>query len=116
MLLPKKNANNIWEFHENGFLITKPAWVRSLRPLKPEGFYLITERFETDTQRIVLKGQIVQLGYNGDATPLIFFPRRDRDQNALVFPTSGMKAPQRVYQALLSVSYRGPHDPVATVN
>ena len=116
VLLPQSNAANTWTFAESGYLISKEAWVRSLQPVKAEGFYTTAEPFHTKTGLRVPPGQIVQLGYNRNAEPLVFFPRRDRDSNSLVFPSSGMKASASVYAGLKRIATRGPHEPSPTIN
>ncbi len=116
VLLPKENASNTWTFNTNGYLIDKEGWVRSLQPLKPEGFYLTAEPFQTRTELLVAPGQIVQLGYNRNAEPLVFFPQRDKGGNSLVFPAKGMVISSQVYASLQPVSVRGPYQPGATVN
>lgn len=114
VLLPKSNAHNVWTFHDRGYLIKQAAWVRSLSPLKREGFYTLGEHFHTPDDRLVPKGQIAQLGYNADAEPILFFPTFEAETNSLVFPVKGMKIAAHIFAALQPVELRGPHRP--TVN
>lgn len=110
ILLPKDNTANQWTFQDRGYLVKTVAWCASLAPLKTEGFYRLSAPFQTGGQ-IVPEGQIVQLGYNRDAEPVIFFPRYEGANNALVFPTKGMKVNADVYALLTPVDVRGPVTP-----
>lgn len=116
VMLPESNASNKWAFHTGGYLIAREGWVRSLRPMKAEGVYLTSEAFQTTRGQHVEAGQLVQLGYNRDADPLVFFPRTDKATNSLVFPAQGMKVSTSVYESLRRVSTRGPQTPGTTVN
>jgi len=116
VMLPADNTSNTWTFQTGGYLISREGWTRSLKPMKLEGFYLTSEAFQTRTGMLVAPGQMVQLGYNRNAEPLVFFPTRDAGSNSLVFPSKGMKVSDVIYDGLRPVTTRGPYQPDATVN
>jgi len=108
VLLPEQNTNNKWRFHRNGYSVTDPNYIASLQPLKPEGMYRFRDHFHPDEQRIVASNALVQLGYNTSAEPIVFFPTYRADDNALVFPSSGMRVPPKIYALLEQLDTRGP--------
>jgi hypothetical protein len=86
--LPESWSHNRAKFSANGTTIPDDFDPKSLAPLPSEGFYRVTSafyccakkctKFEPDT--------LVQLGYNGNASPLVFLPELD---------ARGMSLPQR---------------------
>lgn len=113
VLLPEANTNNRWSFHRQGYLVTDADFTASLEALKPEGLYRLREHFHPDAERTVAANALVQLGYNASASPIIFFPTLRAEDNAWVFPTSGMGIPAQVYELLEPLDTRGPFRPVA---
>jgi len=107
VLMPEENTGNRWKFMERGFLVRQASWARSLVPMKPEGFYTVAGAFQKGTTTVA-QGQLVQLGYNRDAQPIVFFPNFDAERNGLVFPTKGMSIGPDVYDGLRPVELRGP--------
>jgi hypothetical protein len=88
---PHDWKGNRARFHERGHPLASPTQARSLQPLAVEGFYRIVSaffccekrcrRFEPET--------LVQLGYDGAATPLLFVPELHAD--AIALPEHGTK-------------------------
>lgn len=111
VVLPESNANNKWTFATKGFSISDQAFIESLQPRLREGLYRLREHFHPDDARIVPANALIQLGYDRAATPIIFFPRPLGDENALMFPSQGMKVPPKVYALLEPLDLRGPHAP-----
>lgn len=111
VLLPASNTHNVWSFHDKGHLAEAPEFLGGLERLKPEGLYRLREHFHPDEARVVPKGALVQLGYNRDAKPILFFPRPVEGENAISFPSKGMGIPPRVYALLEPLDLRGPHEP-----
>jgi len=111
VLLPDHNVNNRWHFRQEGYLVDDADFLASLKPLKGEGFYYLREHFHPNQEEIVPQTQLVQLGYNMDADPIIFFPTVGTDTNTLLFPTSGMKIPEQIYALLEPLSTQGPYTP-----
>lgn len=109
VLLPQENSANKWKFTERGFLVRNAAWARSLVPLREEGFYTVAAAFQKGNTAVA-QGQLVQLGYNRDAQPILFFPTYQASSNGLVFPTKGMTVGPDVYDGLRPVELRGPRN------
>ncbi len=77
LYLPETWNHNRAKFSERGTTVPADFDPKSLHPLLGEGFYRVTKefyccskqctKFETDA--------LVQLGYNGNASPLVFSPQ-----------------------------------------
>ncbi len=78
--LPQSWASNRARWNERGYTVPDAEWSKTLVPLAPEGLYRVTERFYCCEKRcrVYEPNQLVQLGYNGDAEPLIFVPEWTR--------------------------------------
>lgn len=111
VLLPDHNHANRWTFHQRGFLVRDAGFLETMVELKPEGLYRLREHFHPDAGRVVAANALVQLGYNREAEPILFFPTEDRERNALAFPAQGMKVPPPVYALLEPLDLRGPVSP-----
>ena len=111
VILPDENVNNVWSFGEKGFLVNRDEFIDGLEPLKAQGFYRMREHFHPNEDQVVNKDALVQLGYNGQGDPIIFFPQKLEGKNALEFPTSGMKVPPAIYDLLEPLDLVGPHLP-----
>jgi len=74
--LPSSWTANRARWQERGHTIPAPAWATSLVPLPAEGFYRVVEEFTCCAQRCRTfePDLLVQLGYDGDARPLLFVP------------------------------------------
>ena len=81
--------NNKALFQEQGITITDSAWVKSLKPLKDEGFYRVAKEFYCCEKhcRKFERDTLVQLGYNGDGSPIIFIPEWHAE--GLLLPQKG---------------------------
>ncbi len=89
--LPKEWKHNRAQFHERGLTVDDPGLVRFLQPLPPEGFYRVAEAFHCcDKQcRRFDEDSLLQLGYNGDAEPILFVP--EVIDAMLAIPAKGWK-------------------------
>jgi len=74
--LPQTWATNRARWQQRGFTVPDAEWSQTLVALAPEGLYRVVERFYCCEKRCrsYEANQLVQLGYNGDAEPLIFVP------------------------------------------
>ncbi|MGC4115812.1 MAG: hypothetical protein QM765_14680 [Myxococcales bacterium] len=74
--LPERWHLNRAQFSKNGFPIPSPEWAKDLEPLPAEGFYRVREPFHCCDKRCRLfeAESLVQLGYDGEAHPLLFVP------------------------------------------
>lgn len=111
VLLPDVNDNNHWSFKEKGFSVTDSEFIEGLEPLKAQGLYRVREHFHPNADQVVNANALVQLGYNGEGDPIVFFPEALRGQNAIEFPESGMKIPAPIYELLEPIDTQGPHVP-----
>lgn len=87
--LPREWKNNRAIFQAEGVTIPEPSYAGTLEPLLPEGFYCVMEPFHCCDQRCQHFEQdlLVQLGYNGDAEPILFLP--ELIDGALALPATG---------------------------
>lgn len=74
--LPSGWTANRARWHETGHTIPSPDWATSLVPLPREGLYRVREPFACCAKRCRTFGTdlLVQLGYDGEAQPLLFVP------------------------------------------
>jgi hypothetical protein len=79
--LPSKWTHNRASWHQNGTPIPGTWWAASLDPLAQEGFYRVREPFHCCENKCMefQIDQLVQLGYNGDAEPILFVPEIRED-------------------------------------
>jgi hypothetical protein len=77
----------VWS--ERGDTIPDEAWARSLRPLPREGLYRVREPFHCCPKkcRLFEAGLLVQLGYDGEARPILFVP--EWTSSGLAIPAQG---------------------------
>jgi len=100
MYLPETWVANRAKWSERGTTVPADFDPKVLHELKPEGFYRVTRefyccekkctKFETDT--------FVQLGYNGNATPLVFMPQVGA--NGISIPDRGSVVDEKVLSNL----------------
>lgn len=115
VLMPKSNTHNVWEFHDRGFLVESDEWCHTLEPLPAEGMYMTTAPLQLG-DNAVAEGQLIQLGYNGFADPILFFPSKAASANALMIPDKGMKVERTLLAHLRPVVLAGPRKVAANVN
>lgn len=113
VMLPDHNRANRWHFQRSGFAVRDPAFLESLVALKAEGLYRLREHFHPDDERVVAANALVQLGYNREAEPILFFPTVDAETNGIKFPARGMKISPSIYELLDRLDLRGPHNQVS---
>ena len=115
VLLPKSNEHNVWAFQDKGYLVSDTAWCHTLEPLPDEGLYVASVALQIG-ERAVAAGQLMQLGYNGFADPIVFFPTKASSANALLFPDKGMKVDRALLTQLRQVLLAGPRPVGENVN
>jgi len=91
LYLPESWRSNRARFEARGHLLGDPANAKLLEPLLAEGFYRVLEPFYCcDKQcRLFTEGAMVQLGYDGAGTSILFVPELVEDE--LHVPTEGTK-------------------------
>jgi hypothetical protein len=89
--LPKAWNLNRAEWHEHGHTVPDADWSSSLAPLPEEGLYRVKAPFFCCDRQCARfePGQLVQLGYDGKATPLLFVP--EWTSKGLGFPEKGTR-------------------------
>jgi len=89
--LPESWSHNRARFSTKGTTIESAAVAGTLQPLLAEGLYRVEEEFtccERDCKTFRVD-TLLQLGYDGAATPILFSPMWTPD--GLVFPQSGQR-------------------------
>ncbi len=89
--LPAISSFNRWSWEKAPHRIAELSWLESLKPLKPEGYYVLREKLQFEEAEWPT-GSIVQLGYDRHATPLIFLAQRrfHLAENTLFFAERGV--------------------------
>jgi hypothetical protein len=87
--LPQEWKNNVAIFEENGTTIPDDRYARSLEPLPAEGYYRVAEAFYCCEMKCQYfeEDLLVQLGYDGEAQPILFIP--ELVEGALALPEEG---------------------------
>lgn len=76
LYLPSGWTKNRAQWQAQGTTLSDPTLVSQLEPLLPEGLYRVTDGFhccEKQCRRFEAE-MLVQLGYNGEAQPILFVP------------------------------------------
>jgi hypothetical protein len=89
--LPADWKLNRAQWRLRGYTIPDEAWAASLWPLPAEGLYRVSEDFFCCDKRCVRfpASQLVQLGYDGEAHPILFVP--EWTSRGLAFPERGTR-------------------------
>jgi hypothetical protein len=76
LYFPESWSHNRAKFSQNGTTVPTDFDPRSIKALPAEGFYRVTKEFHCCEKKCVKfdPDQLVQLGYNGAAKALVFFP------------------------------------------
>jgi hypothetical protein len=98
LYLPESWVGNKAVFARQGHLLPAPAMAEKLVPLPPEGFYRVEKSFHCCEKkcRLYEPDTLVQLGYDGAATPILFEPTWEGAQVSL--PARGTRI---AFEALL---------------
>jgi hypothetical protein len=89
LYLPSGWSMNRARWQSQGTPLPTPDWAQHLEPLPSEGLYRVREVFACCDKRCRTfeEDQLVQLGYNGMAEPILFVP--EWGATGLSFPTTG---------------------------
>jgi hypothetical protein len=89
---PGANRRNRWFWGDPTTPLRSPTWAKTLKPLPPEGFYVLPETLELDGGGKWLKGALIELGYNEKGQGIAFVAewREDSEENALFFSDRGI--------------------------
>ncbi len=91
LYLPSGWVANRARWHAHGTTLPDAAWAENLEPLPPEGLYRVLTAFPCCAKncRTYEAEQLVQLGYNGAAEPILFVP--EWTEQGLSLPESGTR-------------------------
>lgn len=109
LLLPSTNHANQWSFHNKGYLIRETEYIKSLKALTPEGYYILNETIYLSHEEMIPEGTLVQLGYNRTGDPILFLA--DFGESNINFPSSGLKCTPDIFDLLKSVGFLTPSFP-----
>lgn len=86
--LPHRWDQNRARFHERGVTLPSPEWSANLSALPAEGLYRVQRAFTCCDKKCVTYAAeaLVQLGYDGKATPILFVPE---------WVNEGLRIPER---------------------
>ena len=89
LYLPESWSGNRASWQKRGHTLPDEAAAQNLVPLPAEGLYAVREAFFCCEKQCVRfeANQLVQLGYDGEATPLLFVP--EFSSKGLGFPERG---------------------------
>ena len=89
--LPKSWNLNRVEWHERGTTVTDAAWTHTLERVPDEGLYRVESSFTCCDRSCTTfeTSQLVQLGYDGEAVPILFVP--EWSSRGLGFPSHGTR-------------------------
>jgi len=88
--LPHQNEHNVWSFHNRGWGIKDPEFIRAMIALKPQGVYVISgHHLHVSEEKTIPENTLVQLGYNRAGDSIIFVG--SQHQNSIVFPETGYR-------------------------
>ena len=108
VLVPESNTANRWTFHERGWLVEDPGFIKALVPLLPEGLYVVARRhLHLSREEMIPEQTLVQVGYNrsGDT---ILFPARF-EGTTITFPDRGFRFESpKVQEVLDRVNFKVP--------
>ena len=114
--LPSTWNLNRAEWHTHGTTVPSAQWSSTLAPLAPEGLYVVREAFHCCDKKCTrfVEDQLVQLGYDGDAVPILFTP--EWSDRGLGFPATGTRLDHdRVQKLMLLKVARGAASPKDTM-
>ncbi len=102
--LPELWNHNRAQWQARGTTILNASWSASLAPIAAEGLYRVKEQFVccSNRCRTYEPGLLVQLGYDGDARPLLFVP--EWTNAGLSFPEQGLKFEEVNQQKLEAIA------------
>ena len=111
--LPEKWHNNQAQFSSKGRTLTDPVLAHTLEPIMEQALYRVGREFYCCSKNCVhfKVNQLVQLGYDGKANPILFFPFwKDTE---LCFPQKGTRIDAENFQFLeaLEIRVTGKGDP-----
>jgi hypothetical protein len=113
--LPSGWALNRARWHESGHTVT-PEWAATLDALPAEGLYRVRETFTCCAKRCRTYEPelLVQLGYNGEAAPLLFVP--EWTEAGLAIPEMGLPIDTDRLRALAALTVVEAREPDAVAH
>ena len=98
--LPDHWKNNQVQFSQRGITLEDTVLAHTLEPIMGQGFYRVGREFYCCAKNCVhfQINQLVQLGYDGKANPILFFPFWKKAE--LCFPEKGTRIEPENFQFL----------------
>jgi hypothetical protein len=118
--LPREWRGNRAVFQERGTTVTDEHYIESLEPLLAEGLYRVIEAFFCCEKKCALfdEDQLVQLGYDGQGSAILFLP--ELIDGAVALPEHGTRVAswqlQRLRPLKLNVGKGTPALPAHDLN
>lgn len=102
--LPEKWVQNRCTFSEKGTTLPQVGLAFTLKALPPEGFYRVKEPFFCCDKkcREFAPESLVQIGYNGEALPIIFTP--EWSDGGMAIPTNGNPIDLKLFSKLAALN------------
>jgi hypothetical protein len=109
--LPSGWSVNRARWHEKGTPLPDPQWAEHLEPLPAEGLYRVRQPFTCCEKRCrnFEEELLVQLGYNGQAEPILFVP--EWTETGFHFPTTGSVVDRKQLDLLMPLKVAQSHEP-----
>jgi hypothetical protein len=100
---PGANRRNHWFWGEPTIPLRSPTWAKTLKPLPPEGFYVLPQALELEGGGRWLQNAIVQLGYNSDGQAILFVAEWSEEgtENVLNFSERGIMIDDKILDRLI---------------
>lgn len=113
LYLPSGWSLNRARWNRRGTTLPEPRWAEHLEPLRAEGLYRVREAFSCcDKQcRAFTEEQLVQLGYNAAAEPILFVP--EWTSTGLAFPHTGTLVDRERLERLAPLKVETAEEPVS---
>jgi hypothetical protein len=99
------------QWSENGTILPDDSWVKTLEQIPSEGFYRVRESFTCCDKKCQTfpPELLVQLGYNGNADPILFVPQWGN--TGFTIPESGSMLDRNRVFKLIAVQVSTPPQP-----
>ena len=109
--LPTGWKLNRASFDVNGYILPDESWIDSLEKIPQEGFYRVRESFTCCSKncRTFQPDLLVQLGYNGNADPILFVPQWK--EKGFDIPESGTPLDKSRLYKLVPLQVEAPAEP-----
>lgn len=81
VLIPDSRTGRVWNFGKQGVLTKDEAWLQTLVPLEPQGYYMLRRELVIGAGQKLPVGLLVFLSYSPQGEPTIYPGVSVKDQN-----------------------------------